>query len=380
MFRSLKIAFILDNPHIIGGGDYAMFKYAEQLAGRGHDVCVYGQYKNAFMDQLALTSKFHLFLRNGCPPSLKGAGKINAMWDRLHTKCVVSPLLRGRQRPDVLIGYHKYSANKAVRLGRQLSLPVANVVFECPPWMLRMLGDRYRRVYTEDVQWEWEVVKESYRNSAALFPLAEVVRSEVSSWIGKPVAPPIYCGVNDPGPLSSGFAGGDFILYIGRLDVNKNVHEIIDAVSRLRRPMPLVIAGGGYEENDLKERVRQTGISCSFLGHVTDARKWELIRGCAFMVFPSSFEGFGIPPAEALVCGKPCICSDIPILKEVYGDVVESIPEHDIDAMVQTMEMLIARPDYRRERGAAGRTFILSRYTWAKCAERMEQGLLTLNS
>lgn len=375
----MKVAFVIDNPRIIGGGDYALYKYAEQLALRGHEVDVYGQYFNEFMDQLAPSPNFRLTLRGGVPPGIKGAGRVNRIWDRLYTRVLLEPRLRRSGRaPDVIIGYHRVSAVKAARLGRRLGIPAASVVFESPAWLAKVFGEKYRRTWTGALAAEWDEVRTAYRDCAVLFPLASVVQSEVAEWIGKPVGEPIYCGVNDPGMPAGDVAAGGYILYIGRLDINKNVHEIIDAVSRLNPSVKLVVAGGGYEENDLRRRASERGIVCEFAGHITDEEKWRLIRGCLFMVFPSSFEGFGIPPAEALVCGKPCICSDIPILREVYGDYVESVREHDVDHMAETMRMLLADPAYRKQRGLAGRDYVIGRYTWAKCAERMEAGLMAL--
>ncbi|HMP90061.1 MAG TPA: glycosyltransferase [Kiritimatiellia bacterium] len=375
----MKLVFIIDNPRIIGGGDYAMFKYAEHMALRGHTVSVHGQYYNEFMDQLRRPEGFQLRLRGGVPPIVRGAGYINRAWDWVHRRLVLNAhLSRADQRPDFLIGYHRRSAIKACDLGRTHAIPVANVVFETPTWLSKVFGERFDQRIGVAEKREWEAVRKAYCESAVIFPLSGVVRSEVSEWTNRIVNDPIYCGVNDPGALEDNSIQDSYILYIGRLDANKNVHEIIDAVSRLDSPTKLIIAGGGYDEPDLKQRAVELNVNCEFKGHVTDEEKWRLIQNCLFMVFPSSFEGFGIPPAESLVCGKPCICSDIPVLREVYADYVEMIPEHHVDRMVDTMKKLLANPDYRKERGLAGRKFVLSKYTWAKCAERMEHGLLAL--
>ena len=101
------------------------------------------------------------------------------------------------------------------------------------------------------------------------------------------------------------------------------------------------------------------------------------------MVFPSSFEGFGIPPMEALACGIPCICSDIPILKEVYKDYVEYFKEHNIDDMSDRISYLLENPLHCNERGKIGKEYVEDNFGWDKSAQKLEMKLkdyLKLNS
>ena len=67
------------------------------------------------------------------------------------------------------------------------------------------------------------------------------------------------------------------------------------------------------------------------------------------MVFPTRFEGFGLPPAEALYCGRPCLAYDIPILRENYKDMLEFAPERDTLVMCQLADYLLKDPEYRKQ-------------------------------
>lgn len=376
----MKCAFIIENAWQIGGGDYAQFKYAEYLAKRGHRITVYAQFHKDFMDKLVASPGLRLWFRGALPPTFRGAGRLNHLWGRIYAWMVILPSLRrAATRPDVLIGYSKKSAILVDRLVRATGIPCANVVFETPDWMSRELGALHDDVYVGELKREWDETREVYRRARWLLPNSELTRREVEAWTGRAVESAIYAGLDDPGLPDGDTAQGQHMLYIGRLDVTKNVHDLIDAVALLKNPPPLIIAGRGHDEEELKARAKTLGIQVTFPGHISDAEKWRLLKTCLFLVFPTSFEGFGMPPGEALSCGKPAICSDIPILREVYGDQVEYFPLHDVKALAAKMEALLAQPEYRRQRGLAGRAYVLERYTWEKCAERMEDRLKTLD-
>ncbi len=372
----MHYCFIIENAWQIGGGDYAQFKYAEYLAKRGHRVTVFAQFHKDFMDKLEHAPGLQIRFRGALPPSFRGAGRLNKLWGRMHARYRILPYLRRHEtRPDVLIGYSRKSSILADRLGRSSDIPCAHVVFETPDWMSRELGTLHDNVYSGELKREWEETREVYWRAKWLLPNSELTRKEVADWTERSLEPAIYAGLDDPGEPTGDTAEGKHILYIGRLDVTKNVHDLIDAVAIMKNPPPLMIAGRGHDEEELKARAQAKGVQATFPGHISDAEKWRLMRGCLFLVFPTSFEGFGMPPGEALSCGKPAICSDIPILREVYGEAVEYFPLHDVAALAAKMEDLLARPEYRRERGAAGREYVLERYTWEKCAARIEKVL-----
>ena len=73
------------------------------------------------------------------------------------------------------------------------------------------------------------------------------------------------------------------------------------------------------------------------------------------MVFPSSFEGFGMPPMEALAAGTPCICSNIPILRELYGEYVDYVEVHDIKMMAEKIKLLATDKNYREMSASRGK-------------------------
>ncbi len=368
----MHFCFIIENAWQIGGGDYAQFKYAEYLAKRGHRVTVFAQFHKDFMDQLAHSNGLRMIFRGALSPSFRGAGRLNQLWGRIYARVRILPFLKNYvHRPDVIIGYSRKSSILADRLGRLTGIPCAHVVFETPDWMSRDLGALHDNVYEGELKREWDETREVYRRAKWLLPNSELTRKEVADWTGRPVEPAIYAGLDDPGPPPGDPAVGKHILYVGRLDVTKNVHDLIDAVALMKNPPLLIVAGRGHDEEELKARAREKGVQAKFPGHISDTEKWRLMRDCYFLVFPTSFEGFGMPPGEALSCGKPAICSDIPILREVYGDQVEYFPLHDVKSLAAKMEEILGNPDYRVQRGVAGQAYVLGRYTWEHCADRI---------
>jgi glycosyltransferase involved in cell wall biosynthesis len=113
-----------------------------------------------------------------------------------------------------------------------------------------------------------------------------------------------------------------------------------------------------------------------FLGRLTDAElAWHDARATAF-VFPSSFEGFGLPPLEALSLGTPVIAADIPVLREVLPpDGVIFFRNGDRDDMIRAFDALLSSLDtWRAQVRILAQPKIAERHTWRATAERTHEG------
>ena len=118
----------------------------------------------------------------------------------------------------------------------------------------------------------------------------------------------------------------DFILFVGTVEPRKNLLTLVRAFDLLLRETPhrprLVIAGGkGWLTDELFRFVEASGLSphLTFTGYVSDEDLRSLYTACRLCVYPSLYEGFGLPPLEAMACGAPVVASRIAALDETLG-------------------------------------------------------------
>ncbi len=135
-----------------------------------------------------------------------------------------------------------------------------------------------------------------------------------------------------------------YLLYLGTLEPRKNLITLVEAYARLRvedeGAPPLVLAGGkGWYYETLFERVRALGLEryVTFAGYVSREEQALWYAGAALFLYPSLYEGFGLPVAEALACGVPTITSDVSSLPEVAGPVAIQVPPTDVKRLAQAM-------------------------------------------
>jgi glycosyltransferase involved in cell wall biosynthesis len=168
---------------------------------------------------------------------------------------------------------------------------------------------------------------------------------------------------------------GRNVLFVGRLVPEKNLHLLLEAWRRLPQDAVLNIAGSGPLLGWLQEQARGSS-NIRVLGFVDDDRLWALFRGTDLLVCPSQFEGFGMPPMQALYFEKACLVSDLPIFRSIYGQHVDYFPPGDADALANGVLRLLADPARCRQMGRDGRSHVLQNFTWQAAAQSIEASLL----
>ncbi len=164
-----------------------------------------------------------------------------------------------------------------------------------------------------------------------------------------------------------------YVLCVAGADPTKNVGVLIDAFGRLppavRAAHDLILVGDFRRREDLRDRVAQSGIGTNtrFAGIISDERLIDLYRRAAVFVFPSLYEGFGLPVLEAMACGCPVVSSDASSLPEVAGNAAVLVNATDVNGFSAAMEQVLKDPDFRaslRKRGLDQ----ASRYSWDRTA------------
>jgi glycosyltransferase involved in cell wall biosynthesis len=181
----------------------------------------------------------------------------------------------------------------------------------------------------------------------------------------------------------------DDLFYVGSVEEKKGASFLLDGYRRLREWMggcspKLVIAGGvGGQAYDLESAVRSRGLFDHVLrlGAVSNDQKRSLMAGARAFVFPSLYEGFGIPPLEAMCFGTPVVSTRSTSLPEVLGNAAEYAEPGDVDSLARAMQRLLTDEDRRMALAKAGLAQV-DRYQWSdaaatliECFSRLERTL-----
>lgn len=154
---------------------------------------------------------------------------------------------------------------------------------------------------------------------------------------------------------------GSYVLSVGTLEPRKNIPALIDAYSMLpvalQNRFPLVLVGmRGWLTSGLEARMKplvERGV-VKPLGYVHDAAMPLVYSGAAAFVFPSLYEGFGLPVLEAMACGVPVISSRTSSLPEVVGNAGVLVDPHDVDALAESLRRVLEDRTFREQLGPRG--------------------------
>jgi glycosyltransferase involved in cell wall biosynthesis len=168
-----------------------------------------------------------------------------------------------------------------------------------------------------------------------------------------------------------------YVLYVGTLEPRKNVGALVDAWEALRvedpQMPPLVLAGPyGWGSERLARRIQALApAGLRSLGRVERAELVRTFQAARIFVYPSLYEGFGLPVAEALACGVPVIASNCSSLPEVVGDAGLLVEPGDAGALAARIRSLLASPERAAALAARG-LGQAARFRWQRAAEEME--------
>jgi glycosyltransferase involved in cell wall biosynthesis len=167
----------------------------------------------------------------------------------------------------------------------------------------------------------------------------------------------------------------EFILFVGTVEPRKNLLTLVRAFDELMRTTDLrpqlVIAGPkGWLNDELFSQLERSALSPRILltGYVSDEDLCALYASCRVSVYPTLYEGFGLPPLEAMACGAPVITSRIPVIIETVGNAARLIEPRDVQGLTATLIEFIRDVRARDHYSAAGRERA-AEFTWERTAE-----------
>lgn len=176
-----------------------------------------------------------------------------------------------------------------------------------------------------------------------------------------------------------------YILYIGGFSPRKNVRGLIMAFSKVYKDLDkdynLVIVGSLKDEgNVLKELTEKLNLSSrvQFTGFVSEEYMPILYNGCEVFTYPSLYEGFGLPPLEAMSCGIPVISSNISSIPEVVEDAGILIDPYDTSNLIDALGKVLSSERLRQELSMKGLEKS-SQFSWAKTAEKTLEAYKKIN-
>ncbi|OSN11952.1 glycosyl transferase family 1 [Lonsdalea iberica] len=172
--------------------------------------------------------------------------------------------------------------------------------------------------------------------------------------------------------VSAGAGHDAYLLAVSSPNYHKNFHSLIEAFSQLdNKDITLKVVGGGsgsFKKQNYLQELDQSRIK--FVGRVSDDDLLALYRNATAFIFPSLYEGFGIPPLEAQACGCPVISSNAASMPEVLGDSASFFSPLNIEDMGEKITSVISDPDLRSSLIQKGYENI-ERFSWNKSAQQL---------
>lgn len=261
---------------------------------------------------------------------------------------------------DYVVGSPREGGIKAVEYGRKHNIPSCLLLFETPNYI------RKYRDGGDSKDSYWVAYAAALKKASFIYPLAHIIKKYLLEWMPGlnpekiiPLYPPINSIIADSVPATQ---ARNEIVFCSRLIPFKQPDHILLALKDIPNPPALNIIGGvfnsGYVKK-LKEMAREFHLKLIFHNKISDREKFKIIRASKLLVHPTKFEGYGIPPSEALYCGKPVVAYDnVEILKEVYKDHIDyGKAEDGPKGLSRAISKLLTDKTYYNKRSKEAVTF-----------------------
>lgn len=347
--RPLNILVLVTNTDYYSGGRYHIYEICVALALIGHNV-----YISTNMIPTKLVNDF---------PNLPN---IKFITD--------APNFIPDGDFDLVFGCPADLMWTAVSYARSRHIPSIVMILETPKWL-----SEYIPFYPDHKEeyWEYWNQKTALRMADYIFTNSETCKEKLLEWMPElkgrrhrifpiPAAVNTFAADKVPEQIER-----NEIVFISRNIKHKQADSIFEAVKDLKNPPLINFIGNNTEV--LVEKAKKYGLNARAYPNCQDDIKFLLIKRSMLLVHPSLFEGLGIPPMEALYCGKPVVAYDLPVFRRTYKDTIDYARYGDVKDLGRKIKRLIKNPKLRRQRGQKGRDYVSQRYTFKHLMSRLSK-------
>lgn len=287
--------------------------------------------------------------------TVPGAG--GSVWEQTRLAAAIN-----QAPPDVLFAP---AYTSPLRLRVPVVLTIHDISFEThPEWFTWREGLRRR----------W-ITRQAARRAARIIAVSHFTRDEVVTHLGLPPGrvSVVWSGIHHP-RASPGLAREPLVLFVGSIFNRRHVPELIRAFARVVARVPaarLVLVGDNrsHPREDPGRLAAALGIGdrVTVRAYVPEDELAALYARAMVFVFLSEYEGFGLPPLEAMAAGVPAVVGDTPVARELYLDGADRVQVTDIPGIAAAITRLLRDPDARTTRLAAAAAR-LPHFTWPRAA------------
>jgi glycosyltransferase involved in cell wall biosynthesis len=166
-----------------------------------------------------------------------------------------------------------------------------------------------------------------------------------------------------------------YVLHVGTIEPRKNIDRLLDAWALLRPELraeyDLIVAGpAGWASGVTVARLQSQPESVRWLGYVAEKDLPSLTAGASVLAYPSLYEGFGLPLAEAMAAGVACVTSNVSSMPEVAGEGARLVDPLSVSELSGALAALLENAEERARLGSAGKARATELYRWPLVAER----------
>jgi glycosyltransferase involved in cell wall biosynthesis len=255
-------------------------------------------------------------------------------------------------------------------------ITIHDLAFLLYPHFLTKESARYYGHIDQAVRWTDQIiaVSESTRNDTLQHLGVPDDKITVVYEAANPIFQPVARDVARDEVRNRHGVDGPFILFVSTIEPRKNVPTLLRAMWQLmecyKEDVRLVLAGGrGWLFEDTFSVVEELGLDgrIHFVGRVPSEDLLYLYNAAEMLAHPAFYEGFGLPPLEAMACGLPAVVSDVASLPEVVGDAGLLIDPHDVDELTVAMWRVLNDAQLRQEMRDKGLRQA-ARFSWERAA------------